>query len=200
MYQRASSTLAHLKEVAEYAKRFGVRTKIYINPLNSLKESFYIGGILFSCVYDKKVKDIFAAGGRYDHLIKEQRPKIGGHSEERHAVGFSLAWERLARTPKAGTKSFLKKQETDARTIFAGRRVSWPRKVFPARMPSADTIGTSVMHLSPRSTWVSFDRLASKSSSFSGTTTSVRRLPKTLDHPKIYCPNTEMKTIRGSLL
>lgn len=123
MYQRASSTMAHLKEVSEYAKRFGVRTKIYINPLNSLKESFYVGGILFSCVYDKKIKDVFAAGGRYDNLIKEQRPKIGGSFEERHAVGFSLAWERLARVPKSGGKSFIKKQENDSTTTFSDRRV-----------------------------------------------------------------------------
>ncbi|KAK2595161.1 eukaryotic translation initiation factor 2-alpha kinase [Conoideocrella luteorostrata] len=122
MYQRASSTMAHLKEVAEYAKRYGVATKIYINPLNSIKESFYAGGILFSCVYDKKVKDVFAAGGRYDHLIKEQRLKTGGNYEERHAVGFSLAWERLARIPKAGAKSFLKKQEQDPSSVFTERR------------------------------------------------------------------------------
>ncbi|KAG6006935.1 hypothetical protein E4U21_006554 [Claviceps maximensis] len=122
LYQRASSTMAHLKEVAEYAKRFGVTTKIYINPLNSIKENFYAGGILFSCLYDKKVKDVFAAGGRYDHLIKEQRLKTGGSYEERHAVGFSLAWERLARVSKTGAKSFLKKQETDHSMIFTQRR------------------------------------------------------------------------------
>lgn len=113
MYQRAAPTIAHLKEVAEYVKRFGVSTKLYINPLNSLKESFYVGGILFSCLYVKKVKDIFAAGGRYDSLIKEQRPKIGGNVDEKHAVGFSLAWERLARVPKASGKAFLRKGEDD---------------------------------------------------------------------------------------
>lgn len=122
MYQRASPTIAHLKEVAEYCKRLGVGTKIYVNPLNSLKEGFYVGGILFSCLYDKKVKDVFAAGGRYDHLIKEQRPKIGGQFSERHAVGFSLAWERLARMPKSGGKSFLKRVEDDPSGIFNARR------------------------------------------------------------------------------
>ncbi|KAG6037185.1 hypothetical protein E4U41_005274 [Claviceps citrina] len=122
VYQRASSTMAHLKEVAEYAKRFGVNTKIYINPLSSIKESFYAGGILFSCLYDKRVKDVFAAGGRYDHLIREQRLKTGGNYEERHAVGFSLAWERLARVSKAGAKSFFKRQEPDPGSIFGERR------------------------------------------------------------------------------
>ncbi|UKZ72864.1 hypothetical protein TrVFT333_000501 [Trichoderma virens FT-333] len=122
MYQRAASTIAHLKEVVEYTKRLGVTTKIYINPLNSLKEGFYIGGILFSCIYDKKAKDVFAAGGRYDHLINEQRPKIGGQFEKRHAVGFSLAWERLAKTPKSGGYSFLKKSEEDVSSIFSSKR------------------------------------------------------------------------------
>jgi translation initiation factor 2-alpha kinase 4 len=123
MYQRAAPTIAHLKEVAEYSKRLGVSTKLYINPLNSLKESFYVGGILFSCLYDKKMKDVFAAGGRYDHLIKEQRPKIGGQVHERHAVGFSLAWERLARIPKNAGKSFLRKGEEDIRGFFSTKRV-----------------------------------------------------------------------------
>ncbi|EMT68388.1 Serine/threonine-protein kinase GCN2 [Fusarium odoratissimum] len=97
MYQRASPTIAHLKEVIEYCKRLGVGTKIYINPLNSLKEAFYTGGIIFSCIYDKKVKDVFAAGG-------------------------SLAWERLAKIPKAGGRSFLKKSEDESSGIFNSRR------------------------------------------------------------------------------
>ncbi|ODA79871.1 hypothetical protein RJ55_05468 [Drechmeria coniospora] len=125
MYQRASPTIAHIKEVVEYTKRFHVSTKVYVNPLNSLKESFFVGGILFSCLYDKKTgKDVFAAGGRYDHLIKEQRPETGGRVEERHSVGFSLAWEKLARIPKTRGKSFLKKADEDARphNVLSGQR------------------------------------------------------------------------------
>ncbi|KAJ4255420.1 eukaryotic translation initiation factor 2-alpha kinase [Fusarium torreyae] len=122
MYQRASPTIAHLKEVVEYCKRLGVGTKVYINPLNSLKEGFYTGGVLFSCLYDKKVRDVFAAGGRYDQLIKEHRPRVGGQFGERHAVGFSLAWERLAKIPKAGGRSFLKKNEDESSGIFHSKR------------------------------------------------------------------------------
>ncbi|KAM0561886.1 hypothetical protein ACHAPJ_003057 [Fusarium lateritium] len=122
MYQRASPTIAHLKEVVEYCKRLGVGTKVYINPLNSLKEGFYTGGVLFSCLYDKKVRDVFAAGGRYDQLIKEHRPRVGGQFGEKHAVGFSLAWERLAKIPKAGGRSFLKKNEDESSGIFYSKR------------------------------------------------------------------------------
>lgn len=125
MYDRAASTLAHLKEVAQYAKAFGVASKIYINPLNSVNESFYKGGTLFSCLYDRKVRDVFAAGGRYDSLIKELRPKTGGHFEERHAVGFNLPWEKLARVQqRTGGKAFLKKSEEEAQGIFNTKRVS----------------------------------------------------------------------------
>lgn len=126
-HERVSSTLAHLREVYEYTKKFGVSSKIYIAPLSSLNEAFFRGGILFACLYDKKVKDVFAAGGRYDSLIKEHRPKIGSRFEERHAVGFSLNWEKqLAKqVPKTTGRAFLKKAvEEEAQGIFSAKRVS----------------------------------------------------------------------------
>lgn len=126
--QKASSTLAHLKEVYEYSKWLGVTRKIYVSPLSSINEAFFSGGILFACLYDKKVKDVFAAGGRYDSLIKEYRPKIGSHFEERHAVGFSLNWEKqLAQPiPKGAGKAFLKRAEEEPQNLFSARRVSIP--------------------------------------------------------------------------
>ncbi|KAL1902668.1 eukaryotic translation initiation factor 2-alpha kinase [Sporothrix stenoceras] len=110
-YERASSTLAHLREVYEYCKRMGVASKIYVCPLNTWNEAFFSGGVMFSCLLDKKVKDVFAAGGRYDGLIKEYRPRFGSNlPDERHAVGFSLNWEKLAQAPpRSSGKAFLKK-------------------------------------------------------------------------------------------
>jgi translation initiation factor 2-alpha kinase 4 len=122
IFEKASSAIAHLKDVIEYTKRFDVRRKIYINPLGSLKEKFCKGGIIFSCLYDRKVRDVFAAGGRYDSLIREHRHRTG--SEERHAVGFNLAWEKMARLPKASAKGFLKKPEEDPQGIWNTKRVS----------------------------------------------------------------------------
>ncbi|KAK3378541.1 anticodon binding domain of tRNAs-domain-containing protein [Podospora didyma] len=124
--QRASPVLAHLKEVYEYSRRFGVSKKIYINPLSSINEAFFRGGILFSCLYDKKVLDVFAAGGRFDSLIKEHRPKSSNlRFEERHAVGFSLNWEKqLAKPiPRAAGKAFLKRAaEEDGHGLFSAKR------------------------------------------------------------------------------
>jgi eukaryotic translation initiation factor 2-alpha kinase 4 len=130
-FERASSAIAHLNEVVEYLKRLEVHSKVFVNPLSSLKEKFYKGGILFSCLYDTKRKDVFAAGGRYDSLVREHRPRIGSHMEDRHAVGFSLAWEKLstsmARYRKSSSKTFLKKAEEDVTGIWTTRRVcdSW---------------------------------------------------------------------------
>lgn len=126
MHDRAQPTIAHLKEVIAFTKRFSVHSKVYINPLSSFREDFFVGGILFQCVYDRKFKDVFAAGGRYDSLIREHRPRTGSQSQQRHAVGFSLAWEKLARIPKSTGKAFLKKADPELQGIFNTKRVTNP--------------------------------------------------------------------------
>lgn len=123
MYERAQPTITHLKEVIGFAKRFGTNSKIYINPLSSFREDFFVGGMLFQCVYDKKFKDVFAVGGRYDNLIREHRPQVGNQSYQRHAVGFSLAWEKLALIPKAAGKAFLRKADAEPQGMFSTKRV-----------------------------------------------------------------------------
>lgn len=110
--------------MVDYTSRFEVHSKIYVNPLGSLKEKFCKGGIIFSCLYDRKIRDVFAAGGRYDSLLREHRHKTSSHSDERHAVGFNLAWEKMARMPKQNSKGFLKKPEEDTSGIWNVKRVS----------------------------------------------------------------------------
>ncbi|KAL8690904.1 MAG: hypothetical protein Q9218_003756 [Villophora microphyllina] len=105
------STLSHLQAVAIYLERFNVQRKVYINPLGSYNEKFYRGNVLFQCVHDSKKKNVFAAGGRYDSLIREhqliQNPNIpqSPHGDgvqgssasiaDCHAVGFNLSWQDL---------------------------------------------------------------------------------------------------------
>jgi translation initiation factor 2-alpha kinase 4 len=122
-FEKSASAIAHLRDVIEYTKRFDVHSKIYINPLSSLKEKFCKGGVIFSCLYDRKVRDVFAAGGRYDSLIREHRHRTGSQSEERHAVGFNLAWEKLARLPKTAAKGFLKKPDEELSGFWNTKRV-----------------------------------------------------------------------------
>lgn len=129
--RQAAPIYAHFKEVVEYAKRLQLETKIFISPLTSLRERFYRGGLIFVCLHDRKIKDVFASGGRYDELIRELRiAKVGGSSggaggkhDERHAVGFSIAWERLARVPKPQSKYHHKRPDEDR--LITERRVSF---------------------------------------------------------------------------
>lgn len=90
---RLEPAFSHLQTIIVYLGQMNVKRKIFLNPLGSFNEKFYREEFLFQCVYDKKERDVFAAGGRYDRLIKKFRnnPKM----ENRYAVGFSMNWQGL---------------------------------------------------------------------------------------------------------
>lgn len=115
---RTRATFNHLESVIGYLKQFGVHRKVYICPLSSLNEKFYSGGVLFQCLYDTKRRHVLAAGGRYDRLIEEHKPKIHGQFTGCHAVGMNLGWDRLVSSMARYHKNlgkqgnFLKKTST----------------------------------------------------------------------------------------
>ena len=127
--EKSSSVFAHISDVITYLKRLNVHCKVYLSPLASFNDKFYKGGLLFQCLYDQKRKDVFAAGGRYDSLIREHRRRIpqGQQNALCHAVGFNLAWEKLAysmsKFQKASAKNFLKKPEDELQGPWLTRRV-----------------------------------------------------------------------------
>lgn len=125
---KTHAIFAHLSTVVGYMKRLSIHRKVYISPLSSFNEKFYTGGILFQCLYDTKRREVLAAGGRYDRLIEEYRPKGQSHLTGCHGVGMNLGWDRLmssmARYHKNIAKSaFLKKSaEEDYNGMWAPRR------------------------------------------------------------------------------
>ncbi|KFY10773.1 hypothetical protein V492_04854 [Pseudogymnoascus sp. VKM F-4246] len=125
-FNRASPAIAHLKDVVKYINRFGVTSKIFITPLGSIRERFYKGGMLFSCLYDRDKKEVFAAGGRYDSLVREFLPKTGRLPEVCHAVGFNFAWENLAQSMFSYHQKSIRKQSRkpaiELRGIWTGKR------------------------------------------------------------------------------
>ncbi|KFZ24563.1 hypothetical protein V502_00948 [Pseudogymnoascus sp. VKM F-4520 (FW-2644)] len=125
-FNRASPAIAHLKDVVKYIHRFGVTSKIFITPLGSIRERFYKGGMLFSCLYDRDKKEVFAAGGRYDSLVREFLPKAARQPEVCHAVGFNFAWENLAQSMFSYHQKSIKKQSKkpaiELRGIWTGKR------------------------------------------------------------------------------
>lgn len=129
---RTHAIFAHLSSVVKYMKLWNVKRKVFINVLSSFNEKFYSGGILFQCLFDTKQREVLAAGGRYDKLIEEYRPKGPGHAHSNaayHAVGVNLGWERLvnsmARYLKKPERSTFLKKHSEEDTPY----VSWmPRR------------------------------------------------------------------------
>ncbi|KAL5121750.1 eukaryotic translation initiation factor 2-alpha kinase [Pleosporales sp. CAS-2024a] len=129
---RTHAIFAHLKSVVGYAKLWNVKRKFYISVLSSFNEKFYAGGIMFQCLFDTKQREVLAAGGRYDKLIDEYRPRGPGHAHPSagyHAVGVNLGWDRLVNAmirylKKPEKSTFLKKHADEDTPV-----ISWmPRR------------------------------------------------------------------------
>lgn len=129
---RTHAIFTHLSSVVNYMKLWNVKRKVYVSVLSNLNEKFYVGGILFQCLFDTKQREVLAAGGRYDKLIDEYRPKGPGHTQSTtgyHAVGVNLGWDLLVnsmtRYLKKPEKSTFLKKHADEDTPS----VSWmPRR------------------------------------------------------------------------
>ncbi|KAF2630302.1 kinase-like protein [Macroventuria anomochaeta] len=112
-HDRTHAIFAHLSSVVNYMKLWNVKRKVYLSALSSFNEKFYSGGILFQCLFDTKQRLVLAAGGRYDKLIEEYRPRGPGHNQTGtgyHAVGVNLGWDRLVNS----MTRYLKKPEKSA--------------------------------------------------------------------------------------
>lgn len=116
---RIRRPMDHIKRVVDAMKLFGINRKIYICPLSNVNEKFYTGSILFQCIYDKKNKNVFAAGGRYDRLIDAHRSRTQATSEACHAVGVSIGWDGLIaaiirQKKNAVSNTYLKKGQEES--------------------------------------------------------------------------------------
>lgn len=119
------AAFGHLRELTKYLARFQIKRKIYLNPLSSYNEEFYRGNIFFQCLYDHKKRGVFAAGGRYDSLVRNYRP-ISSRGNDAHAVGFQFAWSGLCTDLmaylKAQTNSKRKKRKQLDSSAWTSRR------------------------------------------------------------------------------
>ncbi|KAF2718340.1 Serine/threonine-protein kinase [Polychaeton citri CBS 116435] len=109
-----STAVQHLTRVLQIASRFGLSRKIYIAPLASFNAKYYEKRLIFQFLVDRKQhREVLAAGGRYDSLIKSL---AGSHGNPRArtplAVGVSIAFDRLVLEAVRGfnnkSKAFLK--------------------------------------------------------------------------------------------
>ena len=119
------SAFAHLASLTRYLNRFKVKRKVYFNPLSSYNEKFYRGNLLFQCLYDQKKRSVFAAGGRYDALIRDYQPIVSKRSHV-HAVGFQLAWTGLCADMTAYLRK-ISKSKSKRRNQASLNAASYPK-------------------------------------------------------------------------
>ena len=123
---KLEETFDDLQSVIVYLGRFNIKRKIYVNPLSSFNEKFFRGEFLFQCIYDNKKRDVFAAGGRYDRLVKYFR--IDPKMHDRCAVGFSMNWQALCPSMVRYHQKTLTKQnshkplEDESNSFWVSRR------------------------------------------------------------------------------
>ncbi|KAF2158103.1 Serine/threonine-protein kinase [Myriangium duriaei CBS 260.36] len=91
---RITTALEYLRSVISILRNFGVRRTCYICPLACHNEKFYTGGIMFQSVHDKRNRSVFAAGGRYDSLIRTHRT-LNHDSRLCKAVGVNIGWDGI---------------------------------------------------------------------------------------------------------
>ena len=126
--ERLAPIFTRLNALTAYLQEFDIKRKVFINPLSSLNDKFFRGSVLFQCIFDGKRRDVFAAGGRYDHLVQEFSPRALTSLAQPHAVGFNLSWDRLSSSMsdylKGSAKTSLKHPETETGVFWKTRRVS----------------------------------------------------------------------------
>jgi translation initiation factor 2-alpha kinase 4 len=97
--ERQEAVIKSIQAVLNYAKAF-IKKKIYITPLSSMNPAYYESGLMFQLVVDGKKSMVIGAGGRYDRLLRSQKPSGKGtefNTARKHAVGMELTVDRLTR-------------------------------------------------------------------------------------------------------
>jgi translation initiation factor 2-alpha kinase 4 len=92
---KLDSGIKHVRDVLQNLNHLGLYQRLYVTPLGSFNAKFYDNGILVQCVHERKsTRDVIAAGGRYDSLIRAQRAPSATHTPQ-GAVGVSIGIDRL---------------------------------------------------------------------------------------------------------
>ncbi|PWY99241.1 Serine/threonine-protein kinase [Testicularia cyperi] len=92
---RLSRAVAQIADVIETARYFGVQRPFVFTPLLAQSSTLYKGGVMFTVVRGGKRRDVIAAGGRYDALLKHFASPTSTASSSLHGVGVQLAVGKL---------------------------------------------------------------------------------------------------------
>ncbi|KAJ1025843.1 hypothetical protein NDA16_002469 [Ustilago loliicola] len=92
---RLAKAVSQIQDVVGTARFFGVQRKLLFSPLLAQSSSLYKGGVLFTVVRAGKRRDVVAAGGRYDVLLKHFANPSTASSAPLHGVGVQMAVGKL---------------------------------------------------------------------------------------------------------
>ncbi|CAN3365926.1 eIF-2-alpha kinase Gcn2p [Diutina catenulata] len=112
---KVERAMGYLMDVAKVAKRLGVHTPVFLNPLSNYNAKYYPGGIMFQMVFRVEKARRFnrvATGGRYDGLISSLSSRDINKLHTPYAVGFSLSTHLVHLLMKAKSSGKPKHQQT----------------------------------------------------------------------------------------
>ncbi|SNX86378.1 related to GCN2 - ser/thr protein kinase [Melanopsichium pennsylvanicum] len=92
---RLAKAVSQISDVVATARFFGVQRKFLFSPLLAQSNTLYKGGVLFTVVRAGKRRDVVAAGGRYDSLLKHFANPSTASSAPLHGVGVQMAVGKL---------------------------------------------------------------------------------------------------------
>ncbi|SPO23931.1 related to GCN2 - ser/thr protein kinase [Ustilago trichophora] len=92
---RLAKAVSQISDVVATARFFGVQRRFLFSPLLAQSNSLYKGGVLFTVVRAGKRRDVVAAGGRYDALLKHFANPSAASSAPLHGVGVQIAVGKL---------------------------------------------------------------------------------------------------------
>ncbi len=92
---RLAKAVSQISDVVTTARSFGVQRRFLFSPLLAQSSSLYKGGVLFTVVRAGKRRDVVAAGGRYDGLLKHFANPSTASSAPLHGVGVQIAVGKL---------------------------------------------------------------------------------------------------------
>ncbi|KAI8053805.1 kinase-like domain-containing protein [Syncephalis plumigaleata] len=95
LVRRFDEAADQIKRLIHRAKQMGVQRRLWFAPLLTLNYEYYLHGMIFNAVMERKSGGIIAAGGRYDALVKRFRHPAMIGAKRTHAVGVSLAIQKF---------------------------------------------------------------------------------------------------------
>ncbi|KAI9596054.1 kinase-like domain-containing protein [Syncephalis fuscata] len=95
LIQRFDDAVSQVKQLMQRAKQMGVQRRLLFAPLLALNYDYYIHGMIFNAVMERKSGGIIAAGGRYDALVKKFRHPAMIGAKRTHAVGVNFAIQKF---------------------------------------------------------------------------------------------------------